>query len=144
MMRLWSLHPKHLDSKGLVALWREALLAQKVLRGETKGYRNHPQLLRFKKHAYPKRAIASYLVEVWKEAKSRGYHFQKNKILRNRTRKKILVTIEQLKYEHQWLCLKVKARTPSMYPRAQNEKVETNPVFRMVPGKVEIWERVKT
>jgi hypothetical protein len=31
-MRIWSLHPKYLDSKGLVALWRESLLAKNVLR----------------------------------------------------------------------------------------------------------------
>lgn len=35
-MRLWTLHPKYLDTKGLVALWREALLAQKVLQGKQK------------------------------------------------------------------------------------------------------------
>ena len=38
-MRLWSIHPKYLGTKGLVALWREALLAQKVLQGNTKGYK---------------------------------------------------------------------------------------------------------
>jgi len=31
-MRLWTIHPKYLDRQGLLALWREALLAQKVLR----------------------------------------------------------------------------------------------------------------
>ncbi len=40
-MRLWSLHPKYLDVKGLVRAWREGLLARKALGGETKGYRNH-------------------------------------------------------------------------------------------------------
>jgi len=43
-MRIWSLHPKYLDSKGMVALWREALLAKQVLLNKTKGYKNHPQL----------------------------------------------------------------------------------------------------
>jgi hypothetical protein len=38
-MRLWTLHPKCLDARGLVVPWREALLAQKVLRGETRGYK---------------------------------------------------------------------------------------------------------
>jgi hypothetical protein len=38
-MQLWTLHPKHLDVRGLVALWREALLAQKILCGATRGYR---------------------------------------------------------------------------------------------------------
>lgn len=47
-MRIWSLHPKYLDTKGLVALWRETLLAQHVLSGKTKRYKNHPQLARFK------------------------------------------------------------------------------------------------
>jgi hypothetical protein len=63
-MRLWSLHPKYLDAKGLVALWREALLAQAVLRGNTRGYQNHPQLLRFRQQSSPLSAIASYLVSV--------------------------------------------------------------------------------
>ncbi|MGP1680491.1 MAG: pyrimidine dimer DNA glycosylase/endonuclease V [Giesbergeria sp.] len=36
-MRLWSLHPQYLDSKALVALRREGLLAQAVLAGLTRG-----------------------------------------------------------------------------------------------------------
>ena len=47
-MRLWSLDPAHLDRQGLVACWREALLAQAVLAGRTRGYRHHPQLERFR------------------------------------------------------------------------------------------------
>ncbi|MFN3505685.1 MAG: pyrimidine dimer DNA glycosylase/endonuclease V, partial [Caldimicrobium sp.] len=60
-MRLWSIHPMYLDARGLVALWREALLARKVLIGETSGYRNHPQLVRFKRSASPLDAINRYL-----------------------------------------------------------------------------------
>lgn len=142
-MRLWSLHPKHLDSKGLVALWREALLAQKVLCGKTKGYRNHPQLSRFKKHSHPKGAIAFYLGEVWKESKKRGYRFNKSKILRKRTHKKIPVTIGQLKYEYQRLCSKIRRRAPLFYRRVKKEKVKENSLFRVAPGKVEAWEKVK-
>ena len=29
-MRIWSIHPRYLDARGLVALWREALLARAV------------------------------------------------------------------------------------------------------------------
>ncbi|WP_396134581.1 pyrimidine dimer DNA glycosylase/endonuclease V [Cellulomonas sp. ATA003] len=47
-MRIWSVHPRYLDRQGLTAGWREGLLAQKVLTGTTKGYRNHPQLRRFR------------------------------------------------------------------------------------------------
>ena len=80
-MRLWSLiHPKYLDSKGLVALWREGLLAKKVLKGETKGYKNHPQLLRFKNSNDRSRHDNNYLLNVYKESKSRGYNFNKSKI----------------------------------------------------------------
>ncbi|MFZ2406304.1 MAG: pyrimidine dimer DNA glycosylase/endonuclease V [Methylobacter sp.] len=39
---------------GLLALWREALLAQKVLRGESRGYRHHPQLARFRELVDPR------------------------------------------------------------------------------------------
>ena len=88
-MRLWSLHPQYLDRQGLLALWREALLAQKVLNGQTTGYRNHPQLDRFKEHSHPRKAIAVYLRAVWKEAKKRGYDFDLGKIKAGRTRKKI-------------------------------------------------------
>jgi hypothetical protein len=42
-MRVWSLHPQHLDGKALVALWREGLLALAVVQGRSCGYRHHPQ-----------------------------------------------------------------------------------------------------
>ena len=67
-MRLWSLHPRYLDRAGLVALWREALLAQAVLRGATRGYRRHPQLVRFRSHPDPEGAIAAYLEGICREA----------------------------------------------------------------------------
>jgi hypothetical protein len=57
-MRLWSLHPCYLDRQGLLALWREALLAQKMLQGQTRGYRFHPQLERFRAQSDPSAAIA--------------------------------------------------------------------------------------
>jgi len=79
-MRIWSLHPKYLDAKGLVALWRETILAQKVLEGKTKGYKNHPQLNRFKNTDNPVGAIAVYLKYVAEEADKRGYNFDSNKI----------------------------------------------------------------
>src|SRR5665213_874155 len=58
-MRLWTLHPRYLDAQGLVAAWREALLAQKVLEGATRGYTRHPQLIRFQSHPKPLEAIKS-------------------------------------------------------------------------------------
>jgi len=88
-MRLWSVHPYYLDAKGLVALWREGLLAQKVLQGYTKGYKNHPQLTRFKNTTDPVAAIAAYLGFVVDEAEIRGYHFDRNKITAQHCTKKL-------------------------------------------------------
>src|SRR5579863_4506001 len=98
-MRLWSLHPKHLDHKGLVAVWREALLAQAVLRGKTRGYRNHPQLDRFYRCSSPRRAIAQYLAAVYDEASARGYTFDRTKFRRSAAAPKMAVTRGQLAFE---------------------------------------------
>lgn len=98
-MRLWTLHPQYLDSQGLVALWREALLAQKVLKGETRGYRHHPQLHRFQTHTNTLGCIATYLRAVCDEADRRGYHFDRTKIAVSRIRGQLEETTGQLLYE---------------------------------------------
>lgn len=79
-MRLWSVHPSLLDGRGLVAVWREALLAQKVLQGKTKGYRHHPQLQRFQQSKNPMAAIQTYLWGIHDEAVGRGYVFDASRI----------------------------------------------------------------
>jgi len=142
-MRIWSLHPQYLDAKGLVALWRETLLAQKVLLGETKGYRNHPQLIRFKDHPDPLAAIAAYLQEVLREAERRGYHFDASKILRKGTRTKICVADGQIAYELAHLLAKLKVRDQAAYERlVQTENPLVHPLFTVVSGEVEDWEVV--
>lgn len=143
-MRLWSFHPKYLDRAGLVALWRESLLAQRVLKGRTVGYRNHPQLKRFSRHPQPQRAIGKYLREVWKESKKRGYNFDKTKIEAEGSTKKIPVKSGQLRYEFELLRAKLKKRSRFKYhelPSAAN--VQPHPLFRIVEGEVEEWEKVK-
>src|SRR5207248_11708700 len=107
----WTLHPKYLDAKGLVALWREALLAQKVLRGLTRGYRHHPQLLRFRAHSRPVAALAIYLKVVHEEAMRRGYKFDGSKISRQRGRVRLRETHGQLLYEWEHLKRKLKFRS---------------------------------
>ena len=140
-MRIWSLHPQHLDAKGLVALWRETLLAQKVLLGETKGYRNHPQLTRFKNHPDPLAAIAAYLLEVLREAERRGYHFNAGKILGRGTKARIRVTDGQVAYELTHLLAKLKVRDPLACRRlVQFGSPAIHPLFRVVSGEVEDWE----
>ena len=114
-MRLWSIHPKYLDWKGLVALWREGLLAQKVLRGNTKGYKNHPQLIRFKDTSDQSTAIVNYLRLIIEEADSRGYNFDRGKILDMVFEDKILVTSGQVQYEFEHLLKKLKTRNQALY-----------------------------
>jgi len=143
-MRLWSLHPRYLDSKGLVALWREGLLAKSVLEGKTKGYRNHPQLERFKSHSSPLNAINAYLFEVWKEANRRGYRFDGSKIMTIVLREKMPVAKGQLEYEFHHLLRKLRKRDPEKYEKLKNEReIDPNPVFFVVEGGVEEWERIR-
>ena len=140
-MRLWSIHPKYLDSKGLVALWREGLLAQNVLAGNTKGYKNHPQLERFKNTGNPPGAIASYLRAVATEAESRGYHFDRRKIAGRNIRGKLRVTGGQLKYEFGHLLKKLETRDPRQFRSLKStKKIAPHPLLSVVAGGVEPWE----
>ena len=141
-MRLWSLHPKYLDARGLVALWREGLLAQAVLRGRTNGYRHHPQLHRFRAQLSPLGAIADYLRGVHAEAINRGYAFAARKISPARACGVIAVTRGQLMHEWSHLTAKLAIRDPGLRGRlAQIPRPESHPSFRIVSGDVETWER---
>ncbi len=100
-MRLWSIHFGYLDTNGLSGLWREALLAKKVLEGNTVGYKNHPQLRRFKDSVQPLAAINTYLWHVLEEAQTRRYTFNPAKIDANwvDANLRLTVNIGQLAYE---------------------------------------------
>lgn len=142
-MRLWSIHPRYLDAKGLVALWREGLLAQKVLTGNTSGYKNHPQLKRFKKTDNPTGAIAGYLRCVVDEADRRGYSFNKGKIANRTMNRKIRITSGQIEYEFKHLLEKLKGRDPDLYRRFKmTSRIKVHPLFKKVRGQVEDWEKL--
>lgn len=141
-MRLWTLHPRYLDPQGLVALWREGLLARAVLRDETIGYRQHPQLLRFQSHPAPRTAINAYLAAVLREAESRGYSFNATKIGPVRRSVILTATTGQLAYEWRHLLDKLERRNPVLHRRWIGLRFpEPNPIFRIVSGKMETWER---
>ena len=128
----------------LVALWREALLAQKVLRGATKGYKHHPQLQRFSESAHPPAALASYLAAVHEEAVQRGYKFDASKIGAQRIRGKMTGTRGQLLYEWRHLKRKLKKRDPKRLRNLISVEIRApHPLFRIVPGKVRDWEKVR-
>lgn len=127
-----------------MALWREALLAQKVLQGKTKGYRYHPQLIRFQRHSRPVAVLAMYLTAILKEAKVRGYHFDGRKISRSRFYGKLVETDGQLLYEWYHLKHKLRERDHQKYLLLKSiENPKPHPLFRIVPGLYQDWERVK-
>jgi len=142
-VRIWSLHPKYLDTPGLVALWREALLAKHVLEGKTKGYKNHPQLARFKASFEPNETINQYLAEIYNEANNRNYHFNKEKINWNFTTRKLTVTTKQLDYEVKHLLNKLQKRSRERYNELNGEKTfDTHPLFELIEGDMEQWEKL--
>lgn len=141
-MRLWSLHPRYLDAQGLVALWREALLARAVLCGKTRGYRSHPQLERFSLHATPRSAISSYLQAIHAEASARGYSFDRGKIGPGRVQDLLFVTSGQIQHEWRHLLAKLEARNPALYLRWREVAApDCHPLFSVRPGAIESWER---
>ena len=142
-MRLWSLHPSYLDTKGLVACWREGLLARKVLLGKTRGYRNHPQLQRFKKMADPVAALDQYLSAILAEADQRGYAFDHGKIQSHAKPISLTVTDGQLYYELAHLRSKLEQRDRVQHGRlAEITSPLPNPIFTVVHGLIEPWEKV--
>ena len=141
-MRLWSLHPKYLDRQGLLACWREALLAQKVLMGGTRGYRNHPQLSRFRAQPDPMAAIGGYLHCLADQAERRGYHFDRSKVIAVRRAEKISVNRGQLSYEWNRLRGKIRERDPDWYKLLKSiEHPDPHPSFIIVEGDIEAWEK---
>jgi hypothetical protein len=142
-MRLWSIHPKYLDAAGLVALWREALLARKVLVGGTKGYINHPQLARFKKTSNPVSMIDLYLKGVCKEAQARCYNFDSTKIGEGSFEENMTVSIGQLEYEWKHLLAKLEKRSPELFMKHSHIVMpQPHPLFEIIRGGIEDWEKI--
>ncbi|HWP62717.1 MAG TPA: pyrimidine dimer DNA glycosylase/endonuclease V [Candidatus Binatia bacterium] len=144
-MRLWSLHPRYLDGRGLVALWREGLLAQAVLAGRTRGYRHHPQLERFREAADPPAAIAAYLHVVAAEGARRGYRFDVSRIRPSTASAgELPVTVGQLRFEWAHLRSKLASRDPAWLARLAvplDALPDPHPLFVVRPGPVASWER---
>ena len=141
-MRLWTIHPQYLDAKGLVAAWREALLAQKVLAGGTRGYTRHPQLERFRAQPQPVNVIATFLSGLAEEARRREYSFDVSKIAPCAFAGQLEETNGQLLYEWKHLKSKLRTRAPKLYRKFRSVITpEPHPLFRIVPGDVRPWEK---
>ena len=143
-MRLWTLHPKHLDRPGLTGAWREALLAQAVLAGRTRGYRSHPQLERVRAHPDPAGAIGAFLTGLAEEAAARGYRFDRSRIDRPGVAGVAPIPAATGQRDHEWAHLRAKLadRSPDWLARWEHVDVpEVHPLFVVAPGPVAAWER---
>lgn len=122
-------------------MWREGLLAQAVLTGQTRGYKYHPQLTRFLESSAPKSQIAHYLHAVQVEATRRRYNFDAKKMGRTTVMESLAVTRGQLEYEWVHLANKLKRRAPVWLDEIQRvEPPESHPLFHIVDGGVAEWE----
>ena len=140
-MRLWSIHPVYVDSKGLVAVWREALLAKAVLEGKTMGYKNHPQLTRFRDSKYTIDCINQYLSHIYDESVKRGYNFDRKKIDPISHYPKLTVTDKQIEFEVMHLLKKLKTRNyPGFIELSSQRDIAPHPLFKIIKGEVEDWE----
>ncbi|MDO5728230.1 MAG: pyrimidine dimer DNA glycosylase/endonuclease V [Actinomycetaceae bacterium] len=141
-MRLWSIHPRYLDRPGLLGAWREALLAQKVLAGKTRGYINHPQLQRFRETDNPAAAIGQFLSAIADEADARGYRFDRRRITHpDEPCDPIPVTRGQLDYEWSHLLAKLDKRSADLYRETKHRSPQLHPLFVLVDGPIADWER---
>jgi len=146
-LRLWSLDPKYLDSKALNGVWREGLLAQSVILGKTKGWKNHPQLIRFKNENNPIETIGYYLLKIYKESLRRGYKYDKTKIVKPSGKKRLIAITEgQIKYEYKVLKERIKKRASTKYVEIMKQEgndqcPKPHPLFKIVEGDVEQWEK---
>src|SRR5688572_15231421 len=141
-MRLWTVHPVYLDARGLVALWREALLAKAVLAGNTRGYRQHPQLERFRNAPSPMAAIHVYLRAIYDEGARRGYRFDAKKLGTSRSVASIVATRGQFEFEWAHLLGKLRRRSPAQFRVVRSTtRPRAHPLFRLRSGPVAAWER---
>jgi len=135
----------YLDSKGLVALWREALLAQAIFKGDTKAYARHPQLVRFWQSRTPIKSIAAFLRIVHAEGSRRGFKFDIDKIGQGGHVECIAVTRGQINYEWDHFMAKLLMRDPQRFKELKSvRKIDPNPLFKIIQGGVEEWEKIKT
>lgn len=142
-MRIWSIHPEYLDTKWLLAVWRETLLAKHVLEGKTKWYKNHPQLIRFRAYEHPLDAINSYLEHIFHEATRRWYTFWKDKFSPVKGVIQIPVTTGQITYEWQHLLRKLETRDQNRYEASKDTRPTLHPIFYEIPGNIEEWEKIE-
>lgn len=102
------------------------------MQNRTKGYKNHPQLIRFRSCENPIEAIGFYLSEIVSEAIKRGYHFDDSKIEKTNVLIKIPVTLGQILYEKEHLRRKLMIRDENRICLLNTHPLCIHPLFYMI------------
>lgn len=108
---------------------------------QTRGYRQHPQLARFRGHAAPELAIDAHLAAVREEASERGYAFDRSKLGAIQAVAGIEATSGQLACEWEHLLRKLVVRHAALAGRRRDEAPACLPLFVIAPGPIAAWER---
>ena len=111
--------------------------------GGTRGYRNHPQLERFRATTSPSTSIGDYLHHVADEADRRGYRFDRSKLGPRPAATRLEVTTGQVAFEREHLKRKLDTRDAersSALPEAH--AIQSHPMFTIVDGPISEWERI--
>lgn len=87
-------------------------------------------------------AINGYLAEILDEALRRGYRFDCSKIGPCDRSLRLPVTDGQLIHEWRHLQNKLRIRAPHLYVGAGPAVIEPHPMFEVIPGEIEKWEKI--
>ena len=138
-MKLWTFHPRYLDTCGLTGLWREAIMAQniliKLMQGKLVGYTNHPELNKIRnigESIFWEGAIRVYLDEIYKESVLRKHSFNQYKIRASRgflLNVEIWLSEEQLRQEEETIKERMAVRSPGRYQEVKDLQFEPHPLF---------------
>jgi hypothetical protein len=115
--------------------------------GKTKGWKNHPQLIRFKNHNAPIHAIGFYLFIIYNEGCKRGYSYNKSKMFKIVEKVSMInISKEQLAYEFEILKNRVRGRDHTKFLELlefgkKESYPKPHPLFHVIDGKVALWEK---
>ena len=141
LSRIWSLHPKYLDGIEIFFLWRNCIMAKKILDGTEKVNRKFPHLARFESSSNPIGAINIYLSEVYKIASTHGKNFKLDKFDDSFKDISLNVTKGQMEYEVELFKKKLRNRSSDTNALIFKIKIiEPNPLFKVVEGNKEAWD----
>jgi hypothetical protein len=141
-MRIWSIHPKYLDSKELLNLWNETIQAKNEFLTKFSGHFSNKQLERFLDLKNPLEAINSYMSSIYREAVKRDFSVDDSFMDWDFDDSiQIPVTAGQISHEISKLKSRLRERDEKKLQKLNGRTfLELHPIFYSVPGTIEEWE----